>query len=93
MTQNTKDWLQYSTAIALILSSIVLVFVNFFVSHLIHTSVLMYIAECLAYAAGIFGTSIYFHSKIVEFETNIDKKLKDMQKPKRQRAKATTQEQ
>lgn len=91
MKQNTKDWIQYSTAIAMIVSAIGLAFVAFLLTNEIASGVLIYIAQCLVYAGGIFGTSIYFHSKIVEFETNIDNKL-DMlkQRPRRKKADSTT---
>lgn len=75
MTSNQKDWIQYSTAIALVISSIVLAFINFFFSHLIHSSVLMYIAQCLAYAAAVFGVSLYFHGKLNDFKSEANEQI------------------
>jgi fatty-acid desaturase len=89
MKQDTKDWIQYSTAIALIVSAIIIAFVAFLLTNEIASGVLIYIAQCLVYAGGIFGTSIYFHSKIVEFEANIDNKLSALAtKPRRKKAVA-----
>lgn len=75
----------------MIVSAIGLAFVAFLMANDLASGVLIYIAQCLVYAGGIFGTSIYFHSKIVEFETNIDNKL-DMlkQRPRRKKADSTT---
>ncbi len=43
MKQNTKEWLQYGSAIAMLTSAIVLAFLNFLLEHIIHSSVLMYV--------------------------------------------------
>ena len=71
MKQNTKDWVQYGTAIAMIASAIALAFISFTLIMEVHTSVLVYISEALAYAAGIFGVSIYFNSKVRDINTRI----------------------
>ena len=66
----TKDWIQYSTAIAMILSGIVLAFLSFFKNNgNISEGVLWYMAQALTYAGGIFGVSIYFKTKLGDFES------------------------
>ena len=69
MQANTKEWIQYSTAIAMVVSGIVLAFLSFFLNDYdIADGVLWYISEALIYAGGIFGVSIYFKTKLGEFE-------------------------
>lgn len=78
MNQNTKDWIQYSTAIAMIASAIIIAFVAFILTTNIASGVLIYIAQALCYAGGIFGVSIYFRSKLGEFESKVEDKVKEM---------------
>lgn len=67
---NTKDWIQYGSAIAMILSGIVLAFLSFFWNEgTISEGVLWYVAQALTYAGGIFGVSIYFKTKLGDFES------------------------
>jgi len=44
MKQNTKDWIQYSTAIAMIASAIILAFLAFIITYTIASGVLIYVA-------------------------------------------------
>ena len=62
MSTNTKEWIQYSTASAMIVSGIVLSFISFFINGDITEGVLWYMAQALTYAGGIFGVSIYIKS-------------------------------
>ena len=78
MKQNTKDWIQYSTAIAMITSASVIAFMAFIVTSNIASGVLIYVAQALCYAAGIFGVSIYFRTKLCEFESTTKKKFEDL---------------
>ena len=77
MKQNTKDWIQYSTAIAMVCSAIVIAFVALILTSTIASGVLIYIAQALVYAAGIFGVSLYFNTKLGEFETKAKTELKN----------------
>lgn len=77
MKQNTKDWIQYISAIAMVISAIVIAFVALILTSTIASGVLIYIAQALCYAAGIFGVSLYFNSKLGEFETSAKKQIKD----------------
>ena len=71
----TKDWIQYSSAMAMIVSGIVLSFLSFFQSGDISDGVLWYISQALIYAGGIFGVSIYFKTRLGEFESRTKKDL------------------
>ena len=82
MKQNTKDWIQYSTAVAMIVSAIVIAFQCFFYTADIASGVLIYIAQALCYAGGIFGVSIYFRTKLGEFESKLKDEMKNMMKDK-----------
>lgn len=50
---------QYSCAVILIVSSIVLAFIETLINHNIHSSILMYIAQAFLLAASIFGLDYY----------------------------------
>ena len=78
MKQNTKDWIQYSSAIAMIASAIFLAFIAFILTATIASGVLIYVAQALCYAAGIFGVSVYFRTKLGEFESTTKKQLETM---------------
>lgn len=76
MKSNTKDWIQYVSAIAMIVSGIVLAFLSFFLNnHDIESGVLMYVGEALIYAGGIFGVSLYFKTKLGDFESRASNKM------------------
>ena len=69
MTSNQKEWIQYSTAVLMIVSGVVLAFLSFFLNNYdIADGVLWYIAQALTYAGAIFGVSIYFKTKLGEAE-------------------------
>lgn len=72
MSNNSKEWVQYLTAVAMILSGIVLAFLSFFLNgYDIAEGVLWYIAQALTYAGGIFGVSIYFKTKLGQAEARL----------------------
>ncbi len=69
MTANQKEWIQYSTAMLMIVSGVVLAFLSFFLNNYdIADGVLWYIAQALTYAGAIFGVSVYFKTKLGEAE-------------------------
>ena len=76
MQANTKEWIQYSTAIAMVASAIVLAFLSFFITSTIASGVLWYISEALVYAGSIFGISIYFKTKLGDFESKTRERMK-----------------
>ena len=76
---NTKDWIQYSSAIAMIASGIILAFLSFFRNDgNISEGVLWYVAQALTYAGGIFGVSIYFKTKLGDFESRAKREIKEL---------------
>ena len=77
MQSNTKDWIQYGSAIAMILSAIVLAFLSFFAIQAIEASILWYVAQALAYAGGIFGVSIYIKSKLGEATSQVRDRIRE----------------
>lgn len=87
MTTNTKEWIQYSTASAMIVSGIVLSFISFFINGDITDGVLWYMAQALTYAGGIFGVSIYFKTKlgqsVTQIEDLIDRKFRSLEREER----------
>ena len=91
MSTNTKEWIQYSTASAMIVSGIVLSFISFFVNGDITEGVLWYMAQALTYAGGIFGVSIYFKTKlgqsITQIEDLIDRKFRSLERDERMEEK------
>lgn len=77
MKNNTKEWIQYGTAIALIVSAITIAFVSFLITFKIGAGVLAYIGESFASAMGIFGIGIYFSNQLTNFKTEIRNEIKD----------------
>lgn len=78
MTTNSKEIIQYGSAIAMVVSGIILAFLSFFLNgYDIAEGVLWYIAQALTYAGAIFGVSIYFKTKLGEFESRTKKDLEE----------------
>lgn len=74
-----KDKIQYTMAIILIVSGIVAAFISIiFNSYNIATGVLIYIAQAFITSGGIFGVSIYFRTKLGEFDTRQKQELGTM---------------
>ena len=73
MRANTKDWIQYSTAIAMVGSGIVLAFLSFWMTenHDITDGVLWYVGQALAFAGAVFGISLYVKTKVGEVKSEI----------------------
>jgi Na+/melibiose symporter-like transporter len=77
MQKNTKEWLQYGSAIAMLLSGIVLTYIDYFISHDIHDNVLWYVAQCLIYAGSVFGVAMVIATKFGEMRNYINDRLHD----------------
>lgn len=75
MKQNTKDWIQYSSAIALIASAIVMAFTSFIVISDITAGVNAYIGIAISCALAIFGVSAYMVNQIASFKTEIRREM------------------
>lgn len=78
MKENTKEWIQYSTAVLMIVSGVTLAFLSFFLNDYdIADGVLWYIAQALTYAGAIFGVSVYFKTKLGEAKNELENLFKD----------------
>lgn len=76
MNTSTKEWIQYGSAVAMILSGIILAFLSFFLNNYdIADGVLWYISQALIYAGGVFGVSIYFKTRLGEFESRTKREI------------------
>ena len=73
MQRNTKEWIQYGSAIAVLLLAIILVYISYFTSQTrdVTDNVLWYFAQSLMYAGSIFGVAIAIDAKF----DNIKNKL------------------
>lgn len=77
MQKNTKEWIQYGSALAMLASGVALAFLCFFLNQYdIKDSVLLYVAQCLVYAGSIFGVAIYIRSKIGEVRGELERQLR-----------------
>lgn len=75
MEKNTKEWLQYGSALGMLASGVVLTFLCFFLNHYeIEDGVLWYVAQTLMYAGGVFGVTVYVSTKFGEMKNYIKKK-------------------
>lgn len=65
MQRNTKEWIQYGSAIVVLTSGIVLAYVSYFTSQArdVTDNVLWYFAQTLMYAGSIFGVAIAIDAK------------------------------
>lgn len=71
MRQSTKDWIQYGSAIALITSAIILVFVCFLSTLDVTAGVNTYVGVAFSCALAIYGVAAYMVSQVATFKTNI----------------------
>lgn len=77
MNKSTKEWIQYGSALGMLISGVVLVFLCFFLNDYdLKDSVLWYLGQCLVYAGSIFGVRAYMSSKYGEFKTYVDAEIK-----------------
>lgn len=82
MKQNTKEWIQYGSALVMIGSGMLLTFLCFFLNQYeISDSVLWYVAQALVYAGSIFGVGMYIRTKMGDVSNDIksyvDEKIRD----------------
>lgn len=64
MKQNTKDWIQYLSAIAMLISAIGLALWSFQTLNEVHSTVLGYVGEAIAFAAAVYGLALYARNEI-----------------------------
>ena len=77
MTTNSKAWIQYMSATAMVVSGIILSFISFFTKGDVTDGVLWYMAQGLTFAGAIFGVSVYFKTKLGESENRIKQFVND----------------
>lgn len=64
MTRDTKDTIQYGSAIGMLASGVILTFLSFFLNgYDVADGVLWYVGQCLVYAGSIFGVTVYINTK------------------------------
>ena len=80
MKQNTKDWIQYTSAIALIASAIVMAFTSFMTINDITSGINAYIGIAISGGLAIFGVAAYMVNQVTQFKTEIRKELDEMKK-------------
>lgn len=85
MKQNTKDWIQYSSAIVLIVSAVAMGFISFFLTLDIGAGPLTYIGEALSAALALFGISVYVVNRFGQFKNEIRTELEQMRRDEEQR--------
>lgn len=78
MKQNTKDWIQYGSAIALILSGVALVFLSFLLTLDVNAGVNTYAGVAFSCALAIFGVSAYMVSQVASFKTQMRNDFDDL---------------
>ena len=79
MKENTKDWIHYTAASALIISAIVMAFVSFFMTMDIGAGPLTYIGESLSAALGLFGIGIYAVNKVNSISRRMDRRFNELE--------------
>ncbi len=82
MKQNTKDWIQNMSAVALIIAAIAMGFLSFIVTEEIGPGVLTYIGEMLSAALAIFGIGVYAFNKIGEIQQKAEQAIKQIREEK-----------
>ena len=75
MKTNTKENVQYTTAILFLLSGIVMAFFSYFDLQDVAGGVLTYVGEATAMCGGVFSINLYVRSKVSEAESRINDKI------------------
>ena len=75
MTSDAKDKIQYTTAVVLLMSGMVLTFCSFFMNGDVVDGVLWYAGQTMVYAGSIFGITMYIRTKSGEIKSYIDSKI------------------
>lgn len=80
MGNNTKEWIQYGSAVFMILTGSILSFISFFTLGTVVSGVLLYLSEALVFSGAIYGVNIYYRTKFGQFETKtVDSLRKELQ--------------
>lgn len=73
-----KDKAQYTTAMILIASGIIIAFLSLALIQTISSEVLIYIAQAFTAGGAIFGVSIYFKNQLIEAHGETINKVKEL---------------
>lgn len=75
MQKNTKEWIQYGSAIAMLFSGVALTFLSFFLNgYDVADGVLWYVGQTLVYAGSIFGVTVYVNTKFDNLKRREERK-------------------
>lgn len=72
MEQNTKEVIQYGSAVAMIATGIILAVASFIWLRLIHSSVLAYMGEAVGFASAVYGLSMYSRSNANDMKREME---------------------
>lgn len=75
MTSDSKDKIQYGTAVSMLASGMVLTFCSFFMLGDVLDGVLWYTGQTMVYAGSIFGITMFIRTKSGEIKSYIDDRL------------------
>lgn len=78
MKQNTKDWIQYLSAVALIASAIVMAFTSFLMINDITAGTNAYIGIAISGGLAIFGVAAYMVNQVAQFKTEVRRELEQI---------------
>lgn len=78
LSQKWKDGLNYGMAGFLIVTAVILAFVSFIITLTVGTSVIAWGGLCMGTALTLIGGGMYFHNQMVTFETNTNRKMREM---------------
>lgn len=85
MKQNTKDWIQYLSAVALIASAIVMAFTSFLMINDITAGTNAYIGIATSAGLAIFGVAAYMVNQVAQFKTEVRQELEHIREEERRR--------
>lgn len=72
---NAKEKVQYGSAVAMIASAIILVFVSFIMTLTVGGGVLTYVGEAFGGGLAIFGVASYFKADAEQFKTEVRREI------------------
>lgn len=75
MKMHTKEVIQYSTAVVMISSAIVLAFLSFILTLTVGAGVLTYVGEAFTGGLAIFGVATYLKNEVTEFKTEVRREV------------------
>lgn len=77
MKQHTKDVIQYSSAVAMMSTGIILAVVSFIWLRLIHSSILAYMGEAVGFCSAVYGLTVYSRSKFHDAEQGLEERFEE----------------